>query len=391
MPVKCQPFFNMKLGQKKNPNRTRNIYKLGNSWIVDIQAAGKRTRKFFQNKKDAVAFLDNYKFARRLDLAYFVSLTGDQIKDIKDAIAKLPTGKTLLQSVEKAWLFYSESNLHEIVDSFFDIKKTKHNVGKISNDEFRHIKGRVENFKKTFATFSDVTPPALLEYLRKKGSNKTISHWRGTISEILELAVARGAISTNPMKLLHDDELIVSTDKTSFTGSISVETARALMNFIETKYPQYSKFFSIGLFCGIRVAEIPRLKEEYFRYDERKIVFPAQIGKVKKAWVLENLPENLWAWLDKYKGVAIQTPTPKERTSIGELFNLPQNFARHSFTTYHLSLYFDLAKTSKITRNGEQILKDRYFDQLVDKETAQAYFDILPSGQVATAGAEGEV
>ena len=72
-------------------------------------------------------------------------------------------------------------------------------------------------------------------------------------------------------------------------------------------------------------------------------------------------------------------PSTYERTNSFKQFNLPHNFTRHSFATYHLSLYFDPAKTSKITRNSEQMLRDHYWGALVEKDIAKQYFQILPN------------
>ena len=97
-------------------------------------------------------------------------MSGDQIKDIKDAIDVLPKGKTLLQSVQKVRRYFSEFNLTDLVGKFLDIKKTKYEAGKLSKDEFIHIKGRVYDFKKRFLSFDDISPEALSTYLKSKGS-----------------------------------------------------------------------------------------------------------------------------------------------------------------------------------------------------------------------------
>lgn len=357
----------------------KNVFQLSNGcWRFEIQENGKIIRKTFSSKAEAVDFRTNFFAARKLDLSFFTLLSGEQIKDIKDALEILPTGKTLVQSVQKAWQYFSVQNLTELTDQFFDMKKKKFEGGNLNKDEFVHIKGRILNFKANFKTFTDITPEALLAYLKSKGSNKTISHWRGTISELLDFCVSKGAIQSNPIQTLHTDELFVGGMKVKEIGFVSVDTAKKFLAFIEEHYPKYARFYALAMFAGIRVAEVPRLKDEYFRYEDKKIIFPAQIGKIKKSWVLEDLPENLWVWLEKYKNTPIIRIPYALRTKLGKMWNLPENFTRHSFSTYHLSLYFDIIKTSKITRNSEQMLKDHYFGALVDKAIAKAYFEILP-------------
>ena len=357
----------------------KNVFKIaGDKWRFEIQANGKTIRKTFASKSEAINFRNTFLAARKFDLSFFMSLSGEQIKDIKDALDVLPQGKTLLQSVRKAWEFDSSQSLHDFLDKFLAMKKAKYDAGKLKFSEFSQIKGRVANFKRAFNSFADTTPQALLAFLLARGRNKTVRNWRATISEFFSFCVNRDAISSNPILKIHMDEFIKSETPYEI-GFLSVDTARAFFAFVEQKYPQFARFYALASFAGIRIEEIPRLKDDYFRYAEKKIVFPARVGKVFKAWTLEDLPENLWAWLEKYKNTPILRPSDWVRAYAFKQFYLPKNFARHSFATYHLSLYLDPRRTSMITRNSEQMLRDHYWGALVDKKTAKAYFEILPT------------
>lgn len=369
----------------KNPHKVliifcmKNVFKIaGDKWRFEIQLNGKTIRKTFASKSEAINFRNTFLAARKFDLSFFMSLSGEQIKDIKDALDVLPHGKTLLQSVQKAWEFDSPQYLPDYLDKFLVLKKAKCEAGKLKTAEFAQIKGRITKFRTAFKSFADATPQALLAFLLARGRNKTVKNWRATISEFFSFCVNREAISSNPILKIHTDEFI-KPEISAEIGFLSVETALAFLAFIEQKYPQFARFYALALFAGIRVEEIPRMKDDYFLYAEKKIVFPAQIGKVKKAWTLENLPENLWAWLEKYKNTPIIRPSDWVRAYAFKKFNLPKNFARHSFATYHLSLYLDPRRTSMITRNSEQMLRDHYWGALVDKKTAKAYFEILPT------------
>lgn len=356
----------------------KNIFKIANGeWRFEIQENGKTIRKSFSGKTEAIDFRTNFFAARKLDLAYFVALSGEQLKDIKNALEILPPGKTLVQSVQKAWQFHSAANLHKMLDAFEETKENKHLSGNLSKKEYDMIKGRIKDFRQNYATFGQITPQSLLAYLRSKGVNKTVSNWKGTISDFLSFCVRKDAIPSNPIDKIAQDDLL-KPEEPHEIGFLTVEQAKAFLAFLEDKYPRFCRFYALAMFAGIRVAEIPRLKDEYFMYEDKKIIFPAQIGKVKKSWTLEDLPENLWVWLEKYKNTPIIQPSDYVRNESFKAFNLPHNFARHCFATYHLSLYFDAAKTSKITRNSEQMLKDHYWGALVDKAVAKAYFEILP-------------
>ena len=356
----------------------KNVYKLPNgNWQFEIVVKGKRFRRNFSSKNDAVAYANSFKSARKFELSFFASLSTAQIDDLRSALDLLPSGLTLTRIVKK----YLEQNLPVSVDSFvadfIAIKEAKHLSENLCAVELRQIKSRLNALKSEFPTFETITPESILAFLKSRGKNKTVSNWRGTINEFFNYCVRKNAIKQNPLSLILKDEFLKAEEKFEIE-ILSLDDAKTFFSIVEEKYPRIAKFYALAMFAGIRVAEIPRLKDEYFRYDEKKIIFPAQIGKVKKSWVLEDLPDNLWAWLEKYKNAPIVAPSEWTRRFGFKPLKLPHNFARHSFATYHISLFFDFAKTARITRNSEQMLKQHYLSMLVDKATAKAYFEIFP-------------
>lgn len=358
----------------------RNIYKdKNNSWKFQAVIKGKKYRKSFKSKIAAESYARNFFDARKMDLIFFSNLSGEQLKDIRDALEILPKGKTLSESVQKAWKHSSDFDFQVLADEFYSLKSVQYEKGKLSKDEWKHIKGRITNIKSNFNSFDDINRDKIRDFLKVKGAIKTISHWKTTFSELLDFCIKKEAITLNPINIIHHTELLNEDyEENGEIGILAVDSTKEFMEYLELKEPIYCKFYALALFSGIRVSEIPRLKEEYFKYDTKQIIFPAQIGKVKKAWTLENLPDNLWMWLNKYKSYAIERPSNRRRNELGKKFNLPHNFARHSFSTYHLSMYFDFSRTARITRNSEQILKNKYMSCLVAKEIAEQYFNIYP-------------
>lgn len=356
----------------------KNINRLSNGkWQFEIVANGKRHRKNFSSKNEAIAYANNFKQARRFELSFFTNLSPERIKDIKYALDLLPENISLNHIVRKYLKLNKPISLNSFIDEFIEIKNAKHLSGNLSTVELRQIKTRLRTLKETFTTFEDITSESILSFLKSRGKNKTISNWRGTINEFFNYCIRKEAIKQNPLSIIHKDEFLKAEEKYEIE-ILSVENTKTFFSIIETKYPQLAKFYALAMFAGIRIAEIPRLKEEYFKYDTKQIIFPAQIGKVKKSWVLEDLPENLWVWLEKYKNQPIEEPSGWIRTNGFKPLKLPYNFTRHSFATYHISLYFDFAKTARITRNSEQMLKQHYLSKLVDKDTAKKYFEIVP-------------
>lgn len=369
--------------------KIKNLYRVKKNgieyWCVGFRdpKTKKVSRRFFRLKSDALFYRKNILDSRKFEISDFAQYPASVLEDIREALGLLPSGKTLVESVKSAWQYESAMSVETLADDFIAMKTAKHAAGNLCDVEFGQVCGRIRNFKKTFPSFADATPRKLLEWIRGKGAPKTIAHWRGTVGEFYKYCIMRGAFSANPLDRIHPDEYApIGGEQANIERKIeflSVGDTRTFMEFIEKERPLYARFYALGLFAGIRVAEIPRLRDEYFRYEDRKITFPAQIGKVKKAWTLENLPENLWEWLEKYKNAKIIRPSGDERAMLSKnVVRLPYNFARRSFSTYHLSLYYDPARTARITRNSPQILVNRYFGSLVEKSVAQKYFEIAP-------------
>ena len=362
-------------------------------WVVGFTnpITKKVERRFFASKTDATNYRNSKIEARKLEVSWLSDLEPERLQDIKHALDILPAGRTLVDSVKRAWEYSSDISLASTLDEFKEIKKAKHAAGKLCKKEYENICARIKDFKETFKSFDELNPVVLLAYLKGKGRNKTVQNWRGTIGEFLKYCVRKDIINKDPLSKIHKDSFI--KDETPHKiGILSVEKTTEFMRILEERYPDRVAFYALALFAGIRIAEIPRMKPEYFRFKERQIVFPAQIGKVKKSWVFEDLPDNLWAWLEAYPPANLKALNHKTRTRLGKEHGYPYDFTRHSFSTYHLSLYFDFARTARITRNSEQTLKDHYFEKLVAKDVAKKYFEILPAaGQVAITGAESEV
>lgn len=372
--------ISMKQGQKKDPNRTRNVFKLNDRqsspWVADITVNKKRTRRFFQKKKDALDFLENWKLARKLEISFFALLSGEQRKDIKDAIAALPEGKTLLESVKRAWSFYSKTTIENAKNAFVS---TKENL-RLDDDYIKHVRTHLDKFNEAFKSFDEITPEKLVEFLKTRGSPKTISHYKASISEFFKYCVQKEHIQSNPFDRIAAGELPTAA-KSGKIEFLSVDKARAFMEYLETNYPKYCRFYALALFAGVRIDECERFEDRFIDYARREIVFPKEMVKGgKKSWIVSDFEPNLWAWLEKYKDQPFKRPNNVMRTKWGKILQLPKNFARHTFSTYHFSLYRNAERTKNITRhNTIRMLEDTYIGALVRHEEAKSFFGILPS------------
>ena len=348
-------------------------------YVANTTIGGKRVKKYRKTLSEAKDALADLKMRKQVAFSELANLTGSQIADVKAALDALPMGETLLGCVERACEFLATKKPSEISEDFLKSKKRRN----LSADEYGHVDGRIEDFCATFKEFKDATPAALLEYLQKKGAPKTVLNWRGTIADFLTYAHKRDIIKTNPFSRIYMDDFVKPAKKPP--EFLTVEQTKTLLRLLEKIAPQFIKRYVLGLFAALRTSEIFKLKDSWIDYEHRRIILPAEIVKTKDSWTLETLPDNFWAWMDAYKDQPIKEPSYKWWEKHLKPLNLPHNFARHSFPTYHASLYHDAKRTIMITRHAnEQTLKDHYWGALLPKAEAEEYFKISPR-----AGSEG--
>ena len=90
----------------------KNVFRCNDdTWKFQAMIKGKKYRKSFKSKTEAEAYARTFFDARKMDLTFFSNLSGEQLKDIKEALAILPEGKTLHEAVERAWRFCSTMDM----------------------------------------------------------------------------------------------------------------------------------------------------------------------------------------------------------------------------------------------------------------------------------------
>lgn len=275
----------------------KNIYETKKNgkkyWVVGYTDpfTQKETRRFFKNRELARQFNKNRENEDCTAIDTIKDIPAGHLRDVLNALQILPKGKSLEESVKKAWLFYSPISLSNAIEEYIHLKEVK-----VAEKEISITKHRLSVLKSLFPQFEDITPDKLKELLNTKRRNKTITNWKGSLNEFFKYCQKKEYIKENPFDKIIIEELLKKEEKHKI-NIISVSIAKEFMHYLEKEYPSFVRYFALALFAGIRIAEIPRLEDRFFDYQNKRIIFPAEIGKVKKAWTLDDLPENLWMWL----------------------------------------------------------------------------------------------
>lgn len=168
-------------------------------------------------------------------------------------------------------------------------------------------------------------------------------------------------------------------------GFYTVDEARQIM----AAAGPYSAFFALGLFAGVRPSEIAfdhktPLTWQDIDFDERMIRIPSAVAKTRRARIMEDLPANLWQWLEAARessgpispGRSTQALRWLKRRYNGQLHT---DGARHTFATYHVAMHNDVARTSLLLgHEGRPTMIHRHYRGLATKAQAKAFFSITP-------------
>jgi integrase len=163
---------------------------------------------------------------------------------------------------------------------------------------------------------------------------------------------------------------------------LSVEQATALMT--ESHQDNFTRaLHAIGLFAGLRVAEIQKLDWKHVKLAEGWIDLPAEIVKGKKNRRLVPIQANLREWLQplaKTHGPVLdfyprtQSRAARKRAGIVAWVT---HTARHCYASYRLAQIQNPAQVALECGHDQAVLFEHY-RELVKPSDAERYFAIRP-------------
>ena len=173
----------------------------------------------------------------------------------------------------------------------------------------------------------------------------------------------------------------------------SPSQARALLTLAD---PRLIPFLAIGLFAGIRSAELRRLCWEDIDWTGAVIRLDKRITKTNQSRLVPMLP-NLMAWLMPYKGLKGNILISQKATQLYDIIRpwlrsaenpaLPSkwidNGMRHSFASYYLAFTQNAAQAALACGHSVSMLLGTYKTVSLNgasltKEVGQSYFEIGP-------------
>jgi integrase len=376
----------------------RNPQRPNLRFVVGFRQAGKRSQKFFETSAAAKSFAD-FKNKERKDNGLVHAQFPERLRnEAQDAVERLqPFGKripdavafyiTHLKAVEKS------CTVEQLVKELLAAKEAL-GVGERHLSDLRTRLGgwrkkRKRNAKlspKSFAgTFNgklvaEITSTDIDRWLDSLNVGpQARNHYRANVLQLFNFAVRRGYAATNPVE--GAAKVKVVTDR---PGILTVDQASALLVSSSVDVLPY---FSIGLFAGLRRAELERLDWSEIDFESNLIQVTAEKSKTAARRFVTMQP-NLRAWLmplRQLKGPIVAAETFREafiktRLTAG-IAQWPENALRHSFASYHLAAFKSAADTALQLGHHDSRITFAHYRELVKPKEAQRYWQIKPAGK----------
>jgi integrase len=206
-------------------------------------------------------------------------------------------------------------------------------------------------------------------------------HFISHLGQFLNWCIQQGLTDTNPTVRI---KVKTSVPEALFLTLAQCKRLVSLLNRPEFKPVVGS--VAIGLFAGVRVAEIGRLQWADINLDQMQISVVRKSAKTKRGRSITITPV-LKSWLVNLDQTQPFIGTPPRRLverfkkELG--FPWSQNVIRHTFATYWQSHNRDAARLSANLGNTEAVASKSYV-RLVSKADAEHFWSLYPYSETAS-------
>jgi integrase len=368
----------------------------GTPWTVDLPAkqspTGKRSRKYFKTEGEAQAWIDHHKKeslqhgtllsqlpgALRVRLAACLERAGsvDKIESLLAGIAPADqlVGLTVVKAAEE-----------------FTRAKQAEGVGL---GQWRDLRAKLKVFSSRFGgqDVAAMTTPVLSEWINdlkystggRQGFHKVLRSFFRWLRRV------KRAVKINPMEDVPRPRSTRDDKKNRKPGILSIEEMSALLR---VKGP-ILRYIVLGGFVGCRTEEITGNQDhrgihaEEIDLKRKDLRITDEVSKTRE-WIVPLHPTAI-AWLKLCElpksGPVVPwlgTPFARERDKAVKKAGVklgvwPKNALRHSFASYDLAAFEDLARTVFRMRHTTAQTTFQHYRRLVTKREGKAWWALTP-------------
>lgn len=222
---------------------------------------------------------------------------------------------------------------------------------------------------------------------------QTYRNHKTVLTLLFNHAVARGYCFENPLGR-------VESRKVKNGEGVVIYTPAQISRLLQAAGPDFRPCLALGAFCGVRTAELHRLRWQDVDFAERHVVVGVDQAKTASRRIVP-MPDNLLAWLEPYRrktglvwpsspeifNDAQQDTAKAAQAAENELaakenrkpldLHWRKNGLRHSFCSYRLAVVKDSGQVALEAGNSAQVVF-RHYRQAVTEKDGTAYFAVSP-------------
>lgn len=271
-----------------------------------------------------------------------------------------------------------EKNVPEIVDEY---------LIRLAPDArpayFKNTRHRLRRFARSFpGPIGRITKSDLEKWLHERAiSNVTRNGERRLLVGLFRWARSEKYL---PNAARTEAEEIKTLKTTMNIETFDLATVEKLMRHLEKNRPEYLVYAAIGIFAGVRPAELARLDFSAIRWAHGDIEIRADQSKTNARRLIEMEP-NLKLWLAPYRNsrgpICVRRRPGEKLHEIAKSIGIEwtPDVMRHSFISYAVALKNEIGSVALRAGNSEGIIKRHYLKR-VTAEEGRAFFAIAPRG-----------
>lgn len=366
------------------PNVYSRVHRSGETgFIVDLGLInGRREPHSFKTKGEADTFAEARRAERLNEGASALALSQADRQDAAKALETLrPHDITLTKAADYYFqhvLAYRNAPLvPEVVARLIaDTEKNDRRDRTVAE-----LRSRLTIFANDFEDrrLSEVTVEEIEAWTNEEDwSARTRINYLTKISQLFNYALRHRWVDANIV-----DRIERPTAEDKEPGILPVDQVATLLHHAGRH--GLLAYVAIGLFAGLRSAELLRIQWSAVNIAEKSIVVGAQIAKKRSRRVVEICPA-LAAFLTAAggtgTGMLVDGNSFREnldalREAVG-LNDWPHNALRHSFASYHLAAFGDAIKTATMLGHKDPGVVHNHYKALVQKSEAMRFWSLRP-------------
>lgn len=359
-------------------------------WRVIFPDGDRRREKGFKNEKKA----DIFAAEKRRDIAKdgkrHKAITDEErraVMTFRDLVASLPESAeipTLTQAVshysDTIMIRLQSLPVSELADKCL-LKIQKNGAGKSHLDTVsRRLQRFVDDYGEWLAC--DISEEIVGEWLEDlEVGPTTTNHFRAALNQLFGLALKLKVVEEN---------VIEGIEKADVDHDPEILTVSQAAQLLAHASPEILPSIAIGLFAGVRRAEISRLDWSDIDFEEGFLNVPKAKAKGKKGKRKGRfipIRPALKAWLlplRQLRGPVMPSEmiyrsrldTAKKAAGIKEW---PHNCLRHSFASYNLAAFENANSLALEMGHRDSDMIFEHYRQAVTQKNALPFWQIMPS------------